>query len=89
VVVTVSADSARDIRSKVVPFLEKQGAQFPQFLEKADDPQDFINAFDPNWQGDLPRTFVYDRQGRLVKELSGEHTEKEFAAAVKPLLTEK
>lgn len=86
VVFAVSADSPRDINTKVRPFLAKQHADFGQFLQNAGDPDDMINAFDPKWQGDLPRTFVYDKQGRLVKELSGEQTEKSFAAAVKPLL---
>ena len=86
VVFAVSADSLRDVNSKVKPFLAKQGAEFPQFVQNASDPDDMINAFDPKWQGDLPRTFVYAKDGRLVAELSGEQTEKSFAAAVKPLL---
>lgn len=86
VVFAISADSPRDLNSKVKPFLVKAGADFPQFLQNASDPDDMINAFDPKWQGDLPRTFIYDKRGRLVKELSGEQTQKSFAAAVKPLL---
>jgi thiol-disulfide isomerase/thioredoxin len=86
VVIAVSADDRKDITSKVKPFLIQQKAYFPQFLEHAYDPEDFINAFDPKWQGDLPRTFIYDKRGHLVKELAGEQTEKNFEEAVKPLL---
>jgi hypothetical protein len=82
----VSADMKRDIPGKVVPFLNRQKADFPQFLLQAKDPDDFINAFDPAWQGDLPRTFVYDKRGRLAKVLTGEQTYASFTAAVKPLL---
>ena len=85
-VIAVSADMAKDIHSKVQPFLVRQKAMFPQYLERADDPQDFINAFDPKWQGDLPRTLIYDRQGRLAKTLSGGQTYAQFVAAVTPLL---
>ena len=88
VVFTVSADSTRDIKSKVVPFLQKKRADFPQYLERADDPEDFINAFDPHWDGDLPRTFLYDRHGHLVKEF-GEQTPKGFEKALKPLLAKR
>jgi thiol-disulfide isomerase/thioredoxin len=86
VVFAVSADSRKDVDSKVKPFLAQKRAAFPQFLQQSTDPEDFINAFDPKWQGDLPRTFVYDRKGVLVKELAGAHGERDFAAAVEPLL---
>ncbi len=82
----VSADSARDRQTKVEPFLAKQGASFPVYLERSADPEDFINAFDPTWQGDLPRTFIYDKRGHLAKELAGEQTAAGLAKAVAPLL---
>ena len=85
-VIAVSADSLKDQHAKVEPFLKKQGAAFPVYLQKSADPEAFINAFDPAWQGDLPRTFIYDRQGRLVKTLSGEQTAQTLAAAVAPYL---
>ncbi|MGO8672401.1 MAG: TlpA family protein disulfide reductase [Capsulimonadaceae bacterium] len=89
VVMAVSADSTPDIKTKVIPFLRAEGADFPQFLEHAADPGKFIDAFDPAWQGDLPRTLIYDRRGKLVQELSGKQTPAQFTAAVAPLLREK
>jgi thiol-disulfide isomerase/thioredoxin len=86
VVFAVSADLRKDLDTKVKPFLASHHADFPQYLQHDKDPEDFINAFDPKWQGDLPRTFVYDKSGRLVKELAGEQTDAAFVAAVKPLL---
>lgn len=86
VVFAVSADLRKDMDAKVKPFLKAHGADFPQYLEHASDPEDFINAFDPKWQGDLPQTFIYDKSGRLAKVLSGEQTDQSFTAAVKPLL---
>ena len=85
-VIAVSADSAKDLHTKVEPFLAKQGAAFPSYLEKSADPEDFINALDPTWQGDLPRTFIYDRQGRRVKTLTGEQTAQSLASAITPYL---
>ena len=85
-VLSVSADQLKDKDAKVRPFLAKSGADFPAFLEKSADPEDFINAFDPAWQGDLPRTIIYDRTGRQVKTLTGEQTAASFAAAIKPYL---
>jgi thiol-disulfide isomerase/thioredoxin len=87
VVMSVSADEKKDIDGKVRPFLEQHHAYFRQFLEQSSDPDVFIDAFDPSWQGDLPRTFIYDKQGRLAKVLADEQTLSSFVAAVKPLLT--
>ena len=85
-VIAVSADSFSDRHTKVEPFLRKQHVTFPVFLERSADPEDFINAFDKNWQGDLPRTLIYDRRGRLVKTLSDEQTAQTLAVAIRPYL---
>ena len=85
-VFVVSADQLRDKDTKVMPFLLKSGADFPAYLEKSADPEEFIDAFDPAWQGDLPRTIIYDQSGRRVKTLTGEQTAQSLAAAVKPYL---
>ncbi len=85
-VLCVSADQLKDKNTKVVPFLAKSGADFPAYLEKSADPEDFINAFDPAWQGDLPRTIIYDCAGRQVKTLTGEQTTASFADAIQPYL---
>lgn len=82
----VSADMTGDIDTKVKPFLTKLHVDFPVYLQQADDPEDFINAFDAKWQGDLPRTFIYDKGGKLVTELVSEQNDRTFAAAVEPLL---
>ncbi len=87
--IAVSADMLKDRHTKVEPFLAKQGAAFPAYVEKSGDPGDFINAFDPAWQGDLPRTLIYDRRGRLVRTLAGEQTAQSLAAAVAPYLKER
>jgi len=85
-VIAVSADSPRDRVSKVEPFLRSKHASFTNFIQHASDPEVFIDAFDKSWSGDLPRTLIYDKQGRLVKALSDEQTFATFSAAVKPYL---
>jgi thiol-disulfide isomerase/thioredoxin len=81
-VIAVSADQLKDKQTKVVPFLIKQRVDFPVYLQQSTDPENFIDAFDPTWQGDLPRTLIYDRQGRRVKTLIGAQTAQSLAAAV-------
>lgn len=86
VVMAVSADRKSDIATKVLPFLRSHHANFQAYLQQSSDPEVFINAFDPKWQGDLPRTLIYNKQGKLVRSLSGQQTLHSFAAAIKPLL---
>ncbi len=88
-IIAISADMRKDIPAKVQPFVARQKATFPQYLEQASDPEDFINAFDPKWDGALPRTLIYNRQGKLVKTLEGGQTYAQFAAAILPLLKDK
>ena len=85
-VFAVSADQLKDAQTKVAPFLGKSGASFPAYLERSADPEEFIDAFDPAWQGDLPRTIIYDRTGKRVKTLTGAQTAQSLAAAVRPYL---
>jgi len=86
VVMSVSADQGKQYIGRVQPFLTGHKADFPSFILKPGDQQAEIDAFDPTWEGDLPRTFIYDRRGRLVKTLTEPETYAGFVKAVKPLL---
>jgi len=82
-VIAVSLDSPDDIRGKVLPFVKHQKAQFRQYVLKVDDIDTAVDDFDPAWQGDLPRTYIYSRSGRLVKTLDGPQKLAIFDHAVK------
>lgn len=82
----VSADMSKDVPTKVQPFLARRKYVGPAYLKRAADPDAFINAFDPRWQGELPETFIYNKQGTLVKSFSGAQTEKSLGAVILPLL---
>lgn len=84
--IAVNGDSPRDMTKKVSPFLTRQKYQGRAFYIRTTDQDGFINAFDPKWQGEFPRTFIYNRQGKLVKTLTDTQTEKSLAKAVGPLL---
>jgi thiol-disulfide isomerase/thioredoxin len=82
-VMAVSVDLPEDINGKVKSFVRKQGANFPQFVLNMGDPELAIDTFDKSWQGDLPRTFVYSRSGKLVVTLADEQNYTKFLRAVK------
>ncbi len=83
VIIAVSLDLHDDIGDKVVPFLVSRHASFRQFVLQQSDPEKDIDAFDPTWQGDLPRTLIYGRSGKLIDILPDEQSFGSFQHAVK------
>lgn len=86
-VVSVSADDPKTLSTAVIPFLKKQKPSFKVYIKNADD-EAFIKALSKNWGGDLPASFLYDRQGRLQKAFTGEPNLKEMERVIKSLLTQ-
>jgi len=85
--VTVSADSARSVGTKVIPFLIKHGVSGTQYLQTPGDIDAFAAAFDPQWQpAAYPSTYIYDRQGKLVKVVRTTLSRPALAAILQPLL---
>jgi len=85
--VTVSADTARSVGTKVIPFLIKQGVSGTQYLQSPGDIDAFATAFDPQWQpAAYPSTYIYDRHGKLAKVLRTTTSRAALEAIVKPLL---
>jgi thiol-disulfide isomerase/thioredoxin len=64
--VGITADDLTDLKTKVIPFLREQKAQYENFLQDTDDPQEMVDVVMKDWPGVLPATFVYDKTGKLV-----------------------
>jgi len=69
-VISVSTDKAT-ASEKVKAFLEKQEAAFSNYLYVGDDNESFINAFDPDWQGNLPYTLLVAPGGKVLYRHDG------------------
>ncbi len=85
-VIGISMDTPSLLHSRVEPLLAQKGIMYPVYLARTPDPETLIRAFGGGWQGDLPQTFIYDRQGHLGKALGQPHTTRELEALVKPYL---
>ena len=68
VVISVSADSPKNVDSDLLPFLEKHAPDFPIYMLQTDDRKEFIRLIDPEWNGDLPATFFIDREGNVASK---------------------
>ena len=64
--VAVSLDDISDIKTVVPKFLNEMKATMPVVLLNVNDPEPAIKAVDPTWDGQLPATFLYDKQGKVV-----------------------
>lgn len=70
-VIGVSTDFPKE-RAAVEKFLAGERPSFPSYLKKSGgDDEDFINAVDSSWGGELPFSVLYDRAGKKVRVYSG------------------
>lgn len=74
-------------RSAVEKFLAAQQPPFPNYRKKpSGDDQDFIEAVDRSWGGELPFSVLYGRDGKKVKVLSGKHSYRDYEKEIRDLL---
>ena len=76
--VFVSVDAAEDVESKVIPFLNKQGVEFVSYYNNFNKPEELINFIDINWEGAIPSTYIYDKEGKLTTHILGSKSYEEF-----------
>jgi len=85
--IAVSLDDPDTSATKVLPFLRShRTAGIELLLYTGSDHDRMVNAIDPEWGGEIPALFLYDRSGRLVRPLTGEHEPAEIESLIKDLL---
>jgi len=85
-VVGISTDFASALPA-AEKFLAEQRPTFPNYHKKSGgDDQDFINAIDKGWGGELPFSVLYDRTGKKSKTLSGKHSYADYEREVLSIL---
>jgi thiol-disulfide isomerase/thioredoxin len=85
-VLGVSTDFASQMPG-VEKFLAEQKPRFPNYHKKSGgDDQQFIEAMDKSWGGELPFSVLFARDGSRAKTLSGRHTYREYEKDVRKLL---
>lgn len=82
----LSADDFDLMDTKVRPMLKEFGVDFLTFIKNDDDDEAFINGLDPDWEGALPTSFLYDAKGTLVETMVGAKTSAQFEEAIMRLL---
>jgi thiol-disulfide isomerase/thioredoxin len=87
--VAVSLDDVADIKTAVPQFLKEMKAAMPVVLLNVSDPEPAIRAVDPTWDGQLPATFLWDKEGRIVFKHFGAVKPPELRAAIDTLVGRK
>jgi thiol-disulfide isomerase/thioredoxin len=81
--IIISLDDADEINNLVPRFIERMGAgAIPAYLLNAKDPEAAISAVDKQWRGELPATFLFNRQGQIVFRHMGRIKPKELRKAL-------
>jgi thiol-disulfide isomerase/thioredoxin len=80
--VAVSLDDISDIKTVVPKFLTEMKATMPVVLLNVNDPEPAIKAVDAGWDGQLPATFLYDKEGKVVFKHFGKIDAAELRAAI-------
>lgn len=85
--VLVSADDVSDIKTTVPKFLrEMRATAMPAYLLNAADTEAAIAQIDPAWGGELPATFLFDRQGKLAYRHFGIINDAELRESINKVL---
>ncbi|MCC6488091.1 MAG: redoxin domain-containing protein [Candidatus Hydrogenedentes bacterium] len=86
---SLSADAEYSIEEAVKPFMKDHALPFPVQVISAVDPKvlkQLIGAETTSWDGELPATFILDRDRKLVKHWLEEVKPGELEETIKPLL---
>ena len=78
---SVTLDEVAD-KNRAADFLKEMKATMPVVLLNVNDPDPAIHAVDDKWGGELPATFLYDREGKVVFKYFGKIKPAELRAAI-------
>jgi len=87
--VSITLDEITEINTAVPEFLKKMKAQMPVVLLNVKDPEPAIHAVDATWDGALPATYLYDKDGNVVFKHFGAIKPAELRKAIDTQLTSK
>jgi thiol-disulfide isomerase/thioredoxin len=87
--VAVSLDDVAEIKTEVPKFLKSMNATMPNVLLNINDPEPAIHFVDATWDGQLPATYLYDKEGKIVFKHFGRIKPDELRAALDRVMSGK
>src|SRR5262249_19044267 len=80
--IAISLDDVTDIRTAVPKFLNEMKAKMPVVLLNVKDPEPAIKVVDDKWDGQLPATFLFDKDGHVLFRHFGRIQPQELRDAI-------
>jgi thiol-disulfide isomerase/thioredoxin len=77
-VLSLSLDDPARAGERVVRLLTAKAPSLTRAIVHVSDPDAFINAVDPQWEGAIPALFAYDSKGQLRGRLIGEASRQDL-----------
>ncbi len=87
--ISISLDDVTDIKTAVPEFLKSMKAQMPVVLLNVKDPEPAIHAVDATWDGAMPATYLYDKDGKVVFKYFGAIKPADLRSAIDKALGNK
>lgn len=67
-VLLVSLDKAKDVETRLFPFMEKHDIRSEVIMLNDANPNSWIDRVDPHWSGAIPITIIYNKEKRRFYE---------------------
>jgi thiol-disulfide isomerase/thioredoxin len=83
---SVTVDELED-KAQALSFIQEMKAKMPVVLLNVADKEPAIHAVDASWDGALPATFLYDREGNVVYRHFGKIKPEELRAIIDKQIT--
>lgn len=87
--IAISLDDVTEIGTAVPKFLKEMKATMPVVLLNVNDPEPAIKHVDVTWAGQLPATYLYDHQGKIIFKHFGRIKPDELRAAIDKAISSK
>ena len=87
-IVGLSVDDKDDLQTEVIPFLQKNNANFKIYIQNLKSVDELISFF-PKWQGAIPLTVIYDKNGKEKNFIIGMRNFEFFDKALQEVLASK
>jgi thiol-disulfide isomerase/thioredoxin len=84
--VGISVDFPDEVESKIKPFLSSLNIEFTNYVSAEKDVEKFISNLNPDWDGTVPATFLFDLKGNQVKYFTGGKSFEAFENVVTDLI---
>jgi thiol-disulfide isomerase/thioredoxin len=87
-IVGLSVDDKDDLQTEVIPFLQKNNANFKIYIQNFKNIEELISFF-PKWEGAIPLTVIFDKNGKEKKFIIGMRDFEFFDKAIQEVLASK